>query len=209
MAEGKLVTYRGETFDISEFIHGHPGGEELLQDYIGKDITEAFDNASHGASAMSIMNSLRVKADSSCGVDVAKPITEQVIHMKKADYIKAIDAPVHLKHSVRLFASWYLEMFSLTPWWLIPTIYLPIAWILIGLDHITSLDSIIHVVIGIITWTLLEYCIHRFLFHSQDYIWDNVLGITFHFFMHGIHHMFPMDGYRLVFPPALGMPLGI
>jgi cytochrome b involved in lipid metabolism len=208
MTEGKVVTYRGETFDISEFIHGHPGGEELLNDYIGKDITEAFDNASHGASAMAIMNSLRVKGNADVGIDVDKPITTQVIHMKKEDYIKAIDSPIHLKHSVRLFAAWYLEMFSLTPWWVIPIVYWPISYVLISLDYVEPIETLFNVAIGVFLWTLLEYCIHRFLFHSQDWVWDNVAGITFHFFMHGIHHLFPMDGYRLVFPPALGLPLG-
>ena len=27
---------------------------------------------------------------------------------------------------------------------------------------------------------------------------------AFHFNIHGIHHAFPMDKYRLVFPPTIG-----
>ena len=30
-----------------------------------------------------------------------------------------------------------------------------------------------------------------------------------HFFLHGIHHIVPMDPYRLVYPPALGIPSAI
>nr|GMD99605.1 dihydroceramide fatty acyl 2-hydroxylase FAH1-like [Ipomoea batatas] len=58
-------------------------------------------------------------------------------------------------------------------------------------------------------WTLLEYSLHRFLFHvkTRGY-WAN----TFHYLMHGCHHKHPMDGMRLVFPPAattiMLMPLG-
>ncbi|KJE96543.1 ferredoxin 1-like protein [Capsaspora owczarzaki ATCC 30864] len=53
---------------------------------------------------------------------------------------------------------------------------------------------------GILLWTLLEYSLHRFVFHavpSRSAFW-----ITFHYLMHGVHHKSPMDGDRLVFPPA-------
>ena len=62
--------------------------------------------------------------------------------------------------------------------------------------------------VGIACWTFGEYFLHRFLFHGEDY-WlkyakkSNVI-LTFHFLIHGIHHAFPMDRYRLVFPPAPG-----
>jgi len=64
------------------------------------------------------------------------------------------------------------------------------------------------ILVGIVYWTFGEYTLHRFLFHGEDY-WlmyapKNRLVLTFHFMIHGIHHAFPMDRYRLVFPPAPG-----
>ena len=61
--EDKLVYYRGEAFDVSNFINGHPGGSELIEKYLGQDITEAFEKAGHGNSAFSILSSLRVAPD--------------------------------------------------------------------------------------------------------------------------------------------------
>jgi sterol desaturase/sphingolipid hydroxylase (fatty acid hydroxylase superfamily) len=51
---------------------------------------------------------------------------------------------------------------------------------------------------GIVLWQLLEYLIHRFLFHAKV---SSYWGITVHFLFHGNHHKFPKDGDRLVFPP--------
>ncbi len=48
-------------------------------------------------------------------------------------------------------------------------------------------------------WQLLEYTVHRFVFHARL---TSPLGITFHFLFHGCHHKYPMDRLRLVFPPV-------
>ncbi|RJE25320.1 inositolphosphorylceramide-B C-26 hydroxylase [Aspergillus sclerotialis] len=56
---------------------------------------------------------------------------------------------------------------------------------------------------GLFLWSLIEYIMHRFLFHMDKFLPDNRVGITLHFLLHGIHHYLPMDKYRLVMPPAL------
>ncbi|KAI4372085.1 hypothetical protein MLD38_010366 [Melastoma candidum] len=45
----------------------------------------------------------------------------------------------------------------------------------------------------------MEYTLHRFVLHmkTKSY-WAN----TAHYLFHGCHHKHPMDGLRLVFPPA-------
>jgi 4-hydroxysphinganine ceramide fatty acyl 2-hydroxylase len=48
-------------------------------------------------------------------------------------------------------------------------------------------------VFGCIVWTILEYTLHRFLFHLDFYLPDNGVAITLHFLLHGIHHYLPMD----------------
>jgi 4-hydroxysphinganine ceramide fatty acyl 2-hydroxylase len=59
--------------------------------------------------------------------------------------------------------------------------------------------------LGILWWTFAEYYLHRFFFHCEDYWLPNYPRIfAFHFMLHGIHHAFPMDRLRLVFPPVPG-----
>ena len=58
-------------------------------------------------------------------------------------------------------------------------------------------------VMGNIIWTLLEYTLHRFLFHVDYYLPDTNWAMLLHFLLHGIHHYLPMDRLRLVMPPTL------
>jgi len=57
---------------------------------------------------------------------------------------------------------------------------------------------------GIWFWTFFEYCLHRFLFHGEDYMPDVKIALMLHFLLHGIHHSFPQDPLRLVFPITMG-----
>lgn len=50
-------------------------------------------------------------------------------------------------------------------------------------------------------WTLLEYVVHRKIFHFKPPTSSKLL-ITLHFLLHGIHHKTPLDNRRLVFPPV-------
>lgn len=52
--------------------------------------------------------------------------------------------------------------------------------------------------VGVLLWQLLEYLIHRFMFHADL---SSYWGITLHFLFHGCHHKYPMDSLRLVMPP--------
>jgi 4-hydroxysphinganine ceramide fatty acyl 2-hydroxylase len=56
---------------------------------------------------------------------------------------------------------------------------------------------------GNIIWTMLEYGMHRFLFHIDDYLPDKPAFLTLHFLMHGIHHYLPMDRCVVMFWFAL------
>jgi sterol desaturase/sphingolipid hydroxylase (fatty acid hydroxylase superfamily) len=59
---------------------------------------------------------------------------------------------------------------------------------------------------GIASWTLLEYWLHRFVFHFQP---DNGWGRRLHFIIHGVHHDYPHDPMRLVMPPSVSIPLAV
>jgi 4-hydroxysphinganine ceramide fatty acyl 2-hydroxylase len=57
--------------------------------------------------------------------------------------------------------------------------------------------------LGNVIWTLLEYGLHRFLFHIDEVLPDKPFFLMLHFLLHGIHHYLPMDRLRLVMPPVL------
>jgi sterol desaturase/sphingolipid hydroxylase (fatty acid hydroxylase superfamily) len=59
-------------------------------------------------------------------------------------------------------------------------------------------------VLGLVTWTLTEYCLHRFVFH---YPARSRVGKWFVYLFHGNHHDDPRDKTRLVMPPAGAIPI--
>lgn len=81
---------------------------------------------------------------------------------------------------------------------------------------------------GALTWSLVEYVIHRFLFHPPQWIEDETRAVTaslgrgeavlpalpslrhkFYFLVHGVHHDYPNDSGRLVMPPSVSIPLAL
>jgi 4-hydroxysphinganine ceramide fatty acyl 2-hydroxylase len=60
--------------------------------------------------------------------------------------------------------------------------------------------------VGVLSWTLLEYIIHRYVFHYEP---KGRWGKQLHFIVHGVHHDYPNDGTRLVMPPSVSIPLAI
>jgi 4-hydroxysphinganine ceramide fatty acyl 2-hydroxylase len=58
--------------------------------------------------------------------------------------------------------------------------------------------------LGILLWTLLEYLIHRYIFHYQP---KTRIGKRLHYIIHGVHHDYPSDARRLVMPPSISVPL--
>src|SRR3954463_14999706 len=57
--------------------------------------------------------------------------------------------------------------------------------------------------LGLVIWTLVEYAMHRYLFHYEP---RSRWGKRLHFFVHGAHHDYPQDASRLVAPPAFSIP---
>ncbi len=111
--------------------------------------------------------------------------------------------------SQRMFESNFLEFFSRIPPWQPPAIFLPvIAWCTyrsfeIGVGALATVGLF---VVGVLIWSLLEYWLHRVLFHYEP---SSKLGKRFIWIMHGVHHDWPNDKYRLVFPPGLSVPLAL
>ena len=114
---------------------------------------------------------------------------------------------------IRLFEATWMEYISLAPWWLIPLFWGTnlslFFWPRCDGGWETTLGFFC---LGLLFWTFGEYTLHRFFFHGEDnwmhYMPHSRELFTAHFLIHGIHHAFPSDRYRLVFPPIPGYVIG-
>ena len=112
--------------------------------------------------------------------------------------------------SVRMFKSDFMEFFShvhpITPL----VLYLPVVayflYLAVWREELSFLLIAGLFLVGWLIWTLLEYVIHRFVFHYEP---KTRVGKALHFVVHGVHHDYPNDGSRLVMPPAVSIPLAI
>ena len=140
-------------------------------------------------------------------LDLNKALIPQMLFsdFSKEFYLDQVHRPRHYgKGSAPLFGN-FLEPLSLTPWWVVPTVWLPANFYIfyVGFVNQDKLIAISFWAMGLFVWTLVEYCMHRFLFHLDGYLPDHPVALTLHFLLHGVHHYLPMDGYRLVLPPTL------
>lgn len=58
--------------------------------------------------------------------------------------------------------------------------------------------------IGTLVFTLVEYIVHRYIFHIST---DTPAKEKFQYTAHGVHHEFPKDKDRLAMPPILSITL--
>ncbi|KAK0544213.1 fatty acid alpha-hydroxylase, partial [Tilletia horrida] len=297
-AKSCWVSYKGKVYDVSSFLDDHPGGDDLVLRYAGKDIEAPMEDPnehSHSDSAYELLDEFLIgrlprpasaeeqsavaaEAEGGAGftgkddniqitedfhpdetvqtddfkkhafLDLTKPLIPQMMFatFSKEFYLAQVHSPRHLKEPARLFGQWYLEMFTRTPWYVVPAFWGPIAAALFFRSAVQFVDPTgagaqpmfelskdhSHLVsspftfasatlspeaiqraaltktlplwgIGIVVWTMLEYLLHRFLFHVDDMLPDKPVFLLLHFLLHGIHHYLPMDRLRLVMPPLL------
>ncbi len=112
------------------------------------------------------------------------------------------------EESTRLFQSSFMEALSKVHFTVPLFIYIPVNSFLIYLGVKDGLFAIIQVamwlLLGLVTWTIVEYVLHRFVFHYHP---TSEFGKKIHFIFHGIHHDYPRDRLRLVMPPSVSIPL--
>lgn len=147
-------------------------------------------------------------------LDLSKPLIPQVFfsNFSKEFYLQQVHRPRHCKGgaSAPLMPHPILEPLSLTPWWVVPLVWLPpVAYgTFLGLKNIDPLPlASFYWALGLFLWSLTEYVLHRFLFHIEAALPDHPFFLTLHFLLHGVHHYLPMDKYRLVMPPTLFLVL--
>jgi len=139
--------------------------------------------------------------------DLSKPMLEQVMQMGRF-----YDPWVHNTSTkrIRIFKNTFLEKLSFYPWWYIYVLWTPLVslWLYrsVTLYHNSVLVTCIIFLLGLFSFAVVEYVLHRFVFHIHT---KTPFGNAFHFFAHGIHHLTPLDSERLTFPPYFSICLGI
>ncbi|XP_069460244.1 fatty acid 2-hydroxylase [Ambystoma mexicanum] len=154
-------------------------------------------------------------------VDWSKPLLWQVGHLGEK-YDEWVHQPVD--RAIRLFHSDVLEACSKTAWYTVLGVWVPVliylTWscyttqpegdtklFLPGTEQPVSAHKLrfpFLFLFGVSLWSLLEYSIHRFIFHMKTPASSYCL-ITLHFLLHGQHHKSPYDSSRLVFPPLASL----
>lgn len=117
--------------------------------------------------------------------------------------------PRETRHqSIRLFENDFLERLShvhpITPLLFWGPVVAWLLWRSFTVHELPLPQVLALAPAGIFTWSLTEYCLHRFLFH---YPARSRAGKWLVFLFHGNHHEDPRDKTRLVMPPAGAIPI--
>lgn len=154
-------------------------------------------------------------AEANALMDMSKPLIGQIHKLNRSQYLAWTHDP-HIfsgedQKDALLFGSAYLEPFTKTVWYVVPLIWIPLAiWMALPYALVNgALATACQLLIGASMFTLVEYCIHRFVFHFDELLPDSPNWRLVHFLLHGIHHKVPMDRYRLVLPPVMGAVIAV
>ena len=103
-------------------------------------------------------------------LDLNRPLLMQVWNggFSKTFYLEQVHRPRHYKggESAPLFGN-FLEPLSKTPWWVVPLVWLPpVAYgTFIASGGLPVSKAAAYWLFGLALWTLIEYILHRGLFH--------------------------------------------
>lgn len=121
-----------------------------------------------------------------------------------------MNRPCFRHQSGRMFENRILEACSKvhprTPF----LVYVPLttgifAWSLYA-GKSTPGYSALFVPLGVLVWCVMEYCLHRYIFHWEG---NGPFTRRMHEILHGYHHKYPDDARRLVMPLGASIPLSI
>jgi len=207
------LTIEGYVYDVTTFLVEHPGGKEIVLSRLGTDATSVFTDDSlhtHSNTAFSMLARYRIGVVESATivdrtankklaglVDTEKPILPQIPKLGD-QYVPWIHSQCLTK--IIIFDN-FLEAFTRWPWWYIFIMWTPFIVYMLkqGLQHMSVPYTLLMFAFGLLSWSIVEYTLHRFVFHVTT---DTTMWNYFHFFAHGIHHLTPNDSTRLTFPPT-------
>jgi len=128
--------------------------------------------------------------------------------------------------SVRMFRQDWVEWCSHVHPVVPHLIFWPVIAVLLATARTPIGVSALLLLGGLVVWTLVEYFLHRYLFHAPDAVMEETHRISaslpidqavipelpswrhvVYFIAHGVHHEYPSDSSRLVMPPSASIPL--
>lgn len=128
---------------------------------------------------------------------LSNPGTEMSPAASRGKYVG--DYSIERKGTGRQFESNFLEFFSRCHGSVPLIIYGPmvlwIFWLTATRTELGLFPAIGLTAAGVFIWTFSEYWLHRTVFHFER-------SPKLHYFLHGIHHVYPNDKFRLVMPPG-------
>jgi len=115
------------------------------------------------------------------------------------------------KDPIRLFRSDFLEFFTHVHPAVVPAVWLPVAAAFLTWSALQNvprvwLSVLVCWVAGLASWSLVEYVLHRFIFHFRP---RTPRQERLSFLVHGVHHAQPLVKTRLVMPPVVSVPLAL
>jgi sterol desaturase/sphingolipid hydroxylase (fatty acid hydroxylase superfamily) len=120
----------------------------------------------------------------------------------KSNLTLAGEKKVYPRDSVRLFKSDFWEKFTHVHPVIPLLVWVPVIAILIyrsfAVHAVPALEFAAVFAAGLFIWSLIEYVLHRFVFH---YPAKSAFGNRMVYILHGLHHEDPQDPTRLVMPP--------
>lgn len=116
----------------------------------------------------------------------------------------------HTASSGRIFKSDLLEALTrthiavpLTLFWTAGALTL---WYSIDVAHARWSTALVFFLSGALFFTLIEYCMHRFMYHIPA---TTEGRRRFQYVIHGVHHDHPRDKQRLAMPPVMSVVLAV
>ena len=132
--------------------------------------------------------------------------------------------------SCRMFESDVRERLSHIKPWVPHVLFVPVLAVSLwaAFRAMSPVRVVAFYALGLFLWTIVEYTIHRGIFHTRRLIEDDTLRIAgslrrdqpvvpnlptarhkFYFVAHGVHHNYPNDSTRLVLAPGVSIPLAL
>jgi sterol desaturase/sphingolipid hydroxylase (fatty acid hydroxylase superfamily) len=132
------------------------------------------------------------------------------LDFRRTESFVSEDQAAFHKGSARMFESDFLERFShvhpATPLFIFVPIILACLGGALFAYRVPPFPLLGYVAAGYMVWTLIEYWLHRLVFHMPV---RGRFTARIYFFLHGVHHDWPWDSTRLVMPPSVSLSLGV
>ncbi len=157
------------------------------------------------------------------GVDYTRPVLPQLdelgdrywdwVHVNLRPSVRerlaVVQPDAAFPGSFPVFANPWLEANTHISWRLVLSLWVPTTVLMLGMARWREMGWFEMggaFAAGFLLWTLVEYLLHRVVFHHRPRgSWQRKL----HFLAHGIHHKDPWDPSRLVFPPLAGYAIAL